>query len=149
MSTFDQASAAAASPAHTGPSTAARPWVAGLALFAGVLMIVAGVVAALNGIAALVGDQVFVRLEGYLYAFDLTTWGWIHLLAGVLLAVAGGAVIAGQAWARTLGIILAGLHLIANFMFLPYTPWWSISIIALDVAVIWALAVYRPAETFR
>lgn len=133
----------------TGPAAASRPWVAGLALFAGIIMIVVGVVAALNGIAALVGDQVFVRLEGYIYAFDLTTWEWIHLLAGILLAVAGGAVIAGQAWARTLGIILAGLHLIANFMFLPYTPWWSISIIALDVAVIWALAVYRPAEAFR
>lgn len=138
-----------ATPVPPGPAAASRPWVAGLAVFAGVIMIAVGVVAALNGIAALVGDPIYVTVAGYLYAMDLTTWGWIHLILGVLVAVAGGAVIAGQPWARVTGIMLAGLHLIANFLFLPYAPWWSLLIIALDVAVIWALSVYRPDEAFR
>jgi hypothetical protein len=88
-------------------------------------------------------DEIYVRTAQYLFPFDLTAWGWIHLLLGVLVGLAGVAVIRGQAWGRFTGIALAGLSLIANFLFLPYYPLWSILIIALDVAIIWALAVYR------
>ena len=119
------------------------PWAVGLALFAGVMMIVAGIFAVFEGIAALFNDKVYVNTPQYIYAFDLTAWGWIHLLLGVLVGLAGVAVIRGQAWGRFTGIALAGLSLIANFMFLPHYPLWSILIIALDVAIIWVLAVYR------
>ncbi|GEL21081.1 hypothetical protein PSU4_00350 [Pseudonocardia sulfidoxydans NBRC 16205] len=125
------------------PEPTRRPWATGLALFAGVVMLVTGVLAALAGIAALLDDDVYVGVQGYVYAFDLTGWGWIHLILGVLVAAAGAGVLAGQLWARGIGILLASLSLIANFLFLPYSPWWSILIIALDVAVIWALSVYR------
>jgi hypothetical protein len=71
--------------------------------------------------------------------------GVIHLLVGLLVLFAGVAVMSGQTWARVFGIILAGLSaLAANFMFIPYYPFWSLLIIALDVFVIWALAVYHP-----
>ena len=119
------------------------PVATGLAVFAGALMIVSGIAAVFEGIAAVFNDKVFANTPQYLYAFDLTAWGWIHLFLGVLVGLAGVAVIRRQAWGRYIGIALVGLSLIANFMFLPHYPLWTIVTIALDVAIIWALAVYR------
>lgn len=118
-------------------------WATGLVLFAGVVMMVAGVWHALAGLGALVNDKVYVSTPGYIYSFDLTGWGWIHILLGILVAAAGFVVLLGMMWARVVGIVLASLSLIANFMFIPHYPLWSLLIIALDVAVIWALATYR------
>jgi hypothetical protein len=115
-------------------------WATGFAMFAGVLMIVVGVWGVLAGIAAILNDEVYVTTPDYVYSFDLTSWGWIHLILGALLAVAGVGVVQGATWARVVGIALAALSLLANFAFIPYYPIWSILIIALDVVVIWALA---------
>lgn len=114
----------------------------GLSLFAGVLMVVGGIYHALVGLSAIFNDKVYVSTVQYIYQFDLTGWGWTHLLLGILVAAAGVAVVQGQTWGRVVGIVLAVLSLIANFLFLPYYPLWSILIIALDVAIIWALATY-------
>jgi hypothetical protein len=119
------------------------PWANGLTVFAAVIMVIAGFWQALAGIAALVHDNVYVTTPQYIYSLDLTGWGWIHLLLGILVVCAGVAVFIGQMWARVVGILLAGLSLIANFLFIPHYPIWSLTIIALDVAVIWALATYR------
>ena len=121
----------------TDRTTVAR---SGLVLFAAAMMIVNGLWLALAGIAALVNDEVFVATPEYVYAFDLTAWGWIHLLLGIAIAVAGFAVTSGALWARVTGIGLTCLSLIANFLFIPYYPIWSLTIIALGIAVIWALA---------
>lgn len=126
-----------------GTAQSENPWAEGLVLFAGVIMITAGVYHALAGVAAIVRDEVYVSTPNYVFEFDLTAWGWIHLLLGLLVAVAGFSVMTGQAWARAVGITLVALSLIANFLFIPYYPIWSLVIIALDVAIIWALAGYR------
>jgi hypothetical protein len=105
--------------------------------------VIAGFWQALAGLAALMQDKVYVTTPGYIYSFDLTGWGWIHLLLGILIVGAGVAVFFGQMWARVVGILLAGVSMIANFVFIPHYPIWSLTIIALDVAVIWALATYR------
>jgi hypothetical protein len=118
-------------------------WASGLAVFAGSMMMIIGCWQAISGFAALVDDDVYVVTPEYIYAFDLTVWGWVHLLLGVLIAVAGFAVLKGQTWGRVIGIAVASLNMIANFLFIPYYPVWSILIIALDVAVIWALCTYR------
>ena len=119
------------------------PWARGLTLFAAALLVIGGVWHVLAGIAALVHDNVYVSTPGYLYSFDLTGWGWVQLLLGLLVAVAGFAILKGQTWARYVGIALACLSLIASFLFMPHYPLWSLSIIALDVFVVWALATYR------
>jgi hypothetical protein len=106
-------------------------------------MIVIGVVHALAGIAAIINDEVYISTPNYVYAFDLTGWGWVHLVLGILVAGAGIAILRGQTWARILGIVLASLSIVANFLFIPWYPLWSLVIIALDVMVIWALAAYR------
>jgi hypothetical protein len=113
-----------------------------MAPFAAVVMIVAGIFEALQGLAALFRNEVYAAGPRYIYSFDLTTWGWIHLLLGILVAVAGFAVMSGRLWGRSVGIILAVLSMIANFLFVPYYPVWSLLIIALDVFVIWALCLY-------
>lgn len=124
----------------TGRVSEPRGGAVGLIVFAGTMMIMIGVFHIISGLAALIEDDFYVTTPNYLLEFDVTTWGWIHLIAGIVVAGAGFAVFAGQTWARVVGILLAGLSAVANFAFIPYYPVWSLLIIALDVFVIWALA---------
>jgi hypothetical protein len=117
-------------------------WASGFVLFAGVMMVIIGVFHVVAGLAAIFENRFYVVTANYLYQFDVTGWGWIHLIGGVVVALAGFAVFSGRIWARSVGIVLAGLSAIANFLFIPYYPLWSLLIIALDVFVIWALAVH-------
>ena len=117
-------------------------WVSGLALFGGVVMLVDGLFAILNGIMGIAKDQVYVSSPNYVFRFNLTAWGWIHLILGVLLVAVGYGVLRGAAWARISGIFLASLSVIANLLWLPHYPLWSVIAIGLGVAVIWALSVY-------
>jgi hypothetical protein len=123
-------------------------WAVGLVVFAGILMIVGGVWHALAGIAALLNDDLYVSTPNYLYSFDLTGWGWAHLVLGILVAAAGVAVLKGLTWGRVAGIAVVMVSLFANFVFIPWYPLWSLVIIALDVAVLWALIVWprQPSE---
>ncbi|MFR9806961.1 hypothetical protein ACL02T_32400 [Pseudonocardia sp. RS010] len=131
-------------PADTSARSAA--WSTGFAMFAGAVLLVVGICQALAGIAALFRDEVYVATPNYIYAFDVTAWGWVHLILGAAIALTGLGVLQGQTWARVVGIMLASLSIIANFLFLPYYPIWALVIIALDVAVIWAL-VREQRET--
>ena len=106
-------------------------------------MIIGGIWNALTGVAALVHDEVYVNTPQYTYSFDLTVWGWVHLLVGILVASAGFAILKGKAWARMIGIAMTVGSMIINFMFLPHYPLWSLVIIAVEVGVIWALTTYR------
>jgi hypothetical protein len=117
-------------------------WVIGLAVFAGVLMIASGIFQVIAGLVALFQNEIYVVGQQYVVSFDVTTWGWIHLLVGIAVILAGCAVLTGQLWGRVVGIGLAVLSMIANFAFLPYYPFWALAIIALDVFVIWALCSY-------
>ena len=111
-------------------------------MFAGVIMIMVGVFQAIQGLVALFNDTFYVAGQKWVFSFDVTTWGWIHLLAGALLVVAGFFLFQGAVWARVIGVGVAILSAVLNFMWLPYYPVWSMLIIALDVFVIWALTVH-------
>ncbi|HKN44704.1 MAG TPA: hypothetical protein VJW23_12355, partial [Propionibacteriaceae bacterium] len=104
---------------------------------------------ALEGLAAVVNDKWLVVLPQYIYAFDLTVWGVIHLLVGLALLVIGVSLLRGQTWARVAGMVVAVISAIMNFVFLPFSPWWAIMIIAIDMLIIWALAAYlrQPEPT--
>ncbi|MGH3507616.1 MAG: DUF7144 family membrane protein [Nocardioidaceae bacterium] len=114
----------------------------GLTVFAAILMVMVGVFHAIQGIVALANDSFYVVGEEYTFEFDVTAWGWIHLIVGVIVALAGVALFRGSVWARTVAVALACLSIIANFMWLPYYPFWSITVIALNVFVIWAVTVH-------
>nr|WP_051830777.1 hypothetical protein [Streptomyces violens] len=121
-----------------------RVWVTTGVTFAGVLMLVNGVLFVLQGISAIAKDEVYVRLDDYLYRINLTGWGWILLILGVVAVLVGCGILSGATWARMTGIMLAALSLVAQFLFLPYAPVWSVIMMALDVFVIWALTAYHP-----
>ena len=119
-----------------------RRGAAGLIVFAGTVMIMIGAFQIIAGLAALIEDEFYVTTPNYLLEFDATSWGWIHLIGGIVIAAAGFAVFAGRMWGRVIGIVLAALSAIANFAFVPYYPVWSLLIIALCIFVIWALAAH-------
>ncbi|MFD6421855.1 hypothetical protein [Streptomyces sp. NPDC060198] len=120
----------------TGKTTAFQ---SGWTAFAGVLMIFGGAMAIFEGIAAIAKDDVFVTTRNYIFQWDLTGWGWIHLILGIVIVLAGCALFTGALWARLVGVVLAGLGALANFLWLPYYPFWSIILIAINIFVIWAL----------
>ncbi len=122
----------------TKPSTAA----AGFTAFAGVMMIMAGIFQAIQGVVALANDTFYVVGQEYIFQFDVTTWGWIHLIMGIVVAAAGFFVFNGAVWARTVGVIVAVVSALFNFAWLPWYPIWSIAIITLNVFIIWALTVH-------
>ncbi|HEY5880407.1 MAG TPA: hypothetical protein VIU11_15970 [Nakamurella sp.] len=114
----------------------------GFTVFAGVAMVMIGAFHALQGLVALFNDDFYVVGQKWIFEFDLTTWGWVHLIVGIVVAVAGFFVFNGAVWARAVGITVAAVSALLNFMWLPYYPVWSMVIIALDVLVIWALSVH-------
>lgn len=118
-----------------------RGWAIGLTYFAAVVMIMSGVLQAIQGIVALANSDFYVVGRKYTFQFDITTWGWIHLLVGAAVAVVGAFLLMARPWARWTGVVLVGLSMIANFAWLPYYPVWGIVVLALDVAVVWALTV--------
>ncbi|MCX4766160.1 hypothetical protein OG562_35330 [Streptomyces sp. NBC_01275] len=127
-------------PGGPGKHSTRDSWVSGGVAFAGVLMLCSGVLGVLQGIAAIARDDVYTRVGDYVYKMSLTGWGWIHLVLGVLLAVTGAALLRDATWARFVGIFLAALSLVAQFLFLPYGPVWPITLMGIDVFVIWSLA---------
>jgi hypothetical protein len=131
------------------PDSGQRPsgWVVGFVAFAGCIMVLIGVFQSLYGLAAIFEDDFFVVTENYLYDIDVSAWGWIHLILGIVVLAAGLGAIAGQTWARVVGIILAIVVAVANFLTIPVYPLWSLLIIALCIAVIWALAIYGKQES--
>jgi hypothetical protein len=113
-------------------------WIA----FAGVMMIVSGILNALYGLVAAVNDDWVVWTNRASLYLDLSQWGWVHLIVGLVMVLAGIGVFSGNILARTVGVILATLSLVANFFFLPAYPLWAIVVIAIDVLVIWALTAH-------
>ena len=121
-------------------------WAIAGVIMAASLMILLGFWGIIVGIAAIGSDEIFVTTLDYTYEIDLTAWGWIHLILGVISVLAGFALFSGATWARAIGIILAVLVAINYFLFLPLYPLWSIIVIALSVFVIWSLATTSRRE---
>ena len=117
-------------------------WAIGWTWFAAVMMWLIGAWHAIAGLVAIVNDEFYVVTREYIFQFDATTWGWIHLIAGIVVFIAGIYLLSGQVWARTIGVIMAILSILANFAWLPWYPFWSILMIVAAGFVIWALTVH-------
>ena len=128
-------------------SNETRGLATGAIFSAGVLLLLAGLWQAFVGLVALLKDTDTVLIVGqkWVFSFDVTAWGWIHVLIGAALFLVGIFVLRGALWAAIVGIGIAGLSAVANFLWLPYYPIWSILIITLDVIIIWALAAHRES----
>jgi len=123
--------------------TAASPDTTGVGIItaAAVILILAGVMHAMQGVVSLATNEFYVVTHRWLFQFDVTTWGWVHVLVGLIGAATGAALLSGASWARILGVVIAAVSVIANFLWLPYYPLWAVIIIAFDLFVIWALIV--------
>ena len=122
-------------------------WAIGLTAFAAVLMTMAGLFHILQGVAAVSNGAFYVDNPGYVFASDVTTWGWLHILGGIIVTLAGFWLLVGDAYARAVAVVVALVSAIGNFVSIPYYPVWSIVLIALDLLVIWAVTAYSRHVT--
>lgn len=118
----------------------------GWVYFAGILMVIMGILSAVQGLTALLRGSFYTAHQGTLIVFNMTTWGWVHLILGIVVLMAGSAVMNGRTWGRVIGILLAGFSLIANFAFFASYPFWTGTVMIVDILIIYSLAVHG-AET--
>jgi hypothetical protein len=123
-------------------------WV-GWVWFAAFALITSGLFNIIAGFVAVFDDDKILALTGSGAAIvDVSTWGWVHLVLGALLTLVGFVLFGGAPWARAVAAVLVVLNLLAQFVSLPVTPWWSLTIIVIDVVILWALIVHGD-ETER
>ncbi|MEX1652881.1 MULTISPECIES: DUF7144 family membrane protein [Streptomyces] len=123
---------------HGGPDSR----LSGPSLFAGSVMMLSGPLSILMGASGIASDSLFA-VSRYAYRFDLTAWGWIHILVGLALVIAGLGVVTNKSWGRGAGAAAAGVSLITQFMFVPYYPLWAIPVMTLDLLIIFALTRFH------
>lgn len=114
----------------------------GVIVTAAVFMILIGVFQAIQGLVALLNDTFYVVGAEYVFQFDVSTWGWIHLILGAVAAFAGYGLLSGATWARVVAILMASVSIIANFMWMPYYPIWSLTVITFSAFAIWAVTAH-------
>ena len=130
--------------AAPGPPPTARPspW-AGWIVFGAMVMILLGAFQAITGVVALVDDEYYaVSPSGLVVNVSYTSWGWVHLVLGLVAVVTGYGLLSGARWARILGICVAFVSALVNFAFIAAYPLWCVAMIALDVLVIYAIAAH-------
>ena len=113
----------------------------GLLIFASVLLLVVGFWNVIQGISAIAQSRVFIGGAHYVFG-DLRVWGWIALIFGVLQLVAGVGVLIGNQLARWFAVVVLALNAIDQMFFIPAYPFWSLTIIAMDVVALYGLCAY-------
>jgi len=116
-------------------------WV-GWAYFASIMMLVMGALQAINGLVGIFKGSYYLVSSTHIVAFDFRTWGWINLILGIVIFMAGLELLRGATWAKVVAVFLAGLSLIANMAFINAYPLWSILMIVIDALIIYALTVH-------
>lgn len=125
---------------YSGPP--ATGW-AGWVVFGGVMLVMVAGFQIVQGLVALFDDGFYaVRSDGLVVNVNYNTWGWIHLTIGVVGALTGVGLLAGNMVARWLGVVIAGLSALANLLFISAFPIWSTIVIAIDIIVIYAIIVH-------
>ena len=117
-------------------------WAIGWTAFAGITMIMMGIFWAIMGLIAVLNDEFYVVTQRWVFEFDISTWGWIHLIFGIIVILAGFFLFQAKVWARTVGVIIAVISAIISFVWLPYYPVLAIILIVVSIAIIWALTVH-------
>ena len=122
-------------PTRSRPTSRGEGWVA----FASWMLVLVGFFHIISGIGGITSDTLYVQTPNFLFSFDSGVWGWTHLLIGIVIIAAGGALFNGAVWARTVGVVVATVSAVGTFAFLPSAPVWALVILSVDVLVIWAL----------
>jgi acyl-CoA synthetase (AMP-forming)/AMP-acid ligase II len=110
--------------------------------FAGIILITVGLFQAFAGLVGLIEDEFYAVTPEYVVQFDATTWGWIHIIIGLIVVAAGFGIFSGNVLARTVGVFAALGSMISVFAWLPWYPIWGIIVVSMNIAIIWALTVH-------
>jgi len=116
-------------------------WV-GWIYFASMMMLILGGLQALSGLVALFHKDFFVTTAHGLVVWNYTTWGWVNLILGVLIALTGMALASGRTWARVIASLVVVLNAIGNLAFIPAYPIWSIIALIIDGLILYAITVH-------
>jgi hypothetical protein len=133
-------------PYQSSYSEPVSPWAVSGVIFAATMMIIIGIWQAISGLVAIFGNVWYSVPPNYSFNWSLNTWGWFYLFLGIIVTLAGAGLFSGRTWAYLLAIFIASFSAITNFFYIPYYPFWSILIIALDVFIIWSLAKVASTE---
>ncbi|MCX4830797.1 hypothetical protein OG785_32745 [Streptomyces sp. NBC_00006] len=142
-------------PARSGPSGAPEPapranvGVVGGVVFAAFVMGIIGAYHAIAGLAAILNENFYQAQDDYAFDFNVNARGWVQMITGVIVFAAAVSLFSGRTWARIVVMIIAAMSALENFFFTPYQPVWSAILIALDILVIWALAMYGHREAHK
>ena len=117
-------------------------WAIGWTFFAAFMMILMGSFHIIAGLSAVLKDNFYLATPNYVFKFDATTWGWIHMIIGVIVLLAGFGLYKGSIWARTVGVLIALIAGFISFVWLPVYPIWAIILITISVAIIWSLTAH-------
>ena len=127
---------------NTTNTTDPNPWAIGFIAFAAFMLILTGFYHAMAGLIAIIDEEFYVVTPNYLFQFDVSTWGWINLIVGIIAILAGFYLFSGAVWARTVGVLAAMASAITAFAWLPYNEVWGVIVIAISVFTIWALVAH-------
>ena len=122
-------------------STETTGWT-GWIVFAATMMIIGGSLSIIFGLVAALNDQWVAFTNAGAVFLDVSQWGWVQMLIGLVVLLCGFGVLSGNILARTVGVIIAAGSLVGNFFIIPLYPLWAITVIVLDILVIWALTVH-------
>ena len=114
-------------------------------VFAAALLVTVGIFNLIDGIAAIARSHIFIANAHYVIG-DLRAWGWVALILGALQVLAAIGILAGNQVARWFAVVVVGLNAIAQMFFIPAYPFWSLTIIAVDVVALWGLCAYGSRE---
>ena len=117
-------------------------WAVGWTMFAAIMMLMMGGWWIIAGFVAVVNDEFFVVTQNWIFQFDVSTWGWIHLIIGAIVLIAGFGLFTAATWSRVVGVILAVLSGLIAFAWLPWYPVWGAIFIAVSIFVVWALTAH-------
>jgi hypothetical protein len=123
--------------------------VGGWIIFAGIVMMIGGFLDAMWGLAAVINNEVITVGGHGVVVWDISAWGWGHLILGTLVALSGLGLLAGQGWARVMGIIFVSLNVLVQFGTFTLFPLWSMLIIAIDIVIIYQLTARWEPEGAR
>ena len=123
-------------------TTEVSPWAVSFLILASALMVIGGIFHFIEGLAAVINDDFFVVVGGYAFDMDVSTWGWIHMVGGIVVAIAGIGLLSGSVLARIVAVAVVTVSAIINFLTIPYYPVWSIIMLAVDGGILWAVIAH-------
>jgi hypothetical protein len=113
-----------------------------------ILTIVSGLVSIFMGLTGIISGSFYNNVANFPFYYSVRSRGITLLVIGAIAFLVGLALVARMHWARTGAIVIAVLGALANFMFLPYYPFWSVVVVALNVVIIWELARHRDSREY-